>query len=279
MSHRIERIEGQVMPVNSFIIHGPDGLVVVDGMLTVSDAALVGRRIVDSGRPLAGVVITHPHPDHYAGLAHIVTHDDIPIVATAAVDAAIQRDDPVKNDIVGPMMGDEWPATRRFPNQTVDHGEQIRVGGVTLTVEELGPGESPFDTLWRLDDRTVFAGDVVYNDMHAYLADGHWTEWLATLTRLEHQLPADVTLHVGHGPAGGRRLLAEQRRYIETFIDAVTRHADAVDNGDTSGVVHAMTEHMATRDLQFLMELSIEPVRAALRDRGRESDTSASGID
>ena len=39
MSYRIDRIAGQVMPVNSFVVHGPDGLVVVDGMLTVSDAA------------------------------------------------------------------------------------------------------------------------------------------------------------------------------------------------------------------------------------------------
>ena len=63
MTYQIDRIEGRVMAVNSFVIHGPDGVVV----LTVSDAALVREAVTRAGRPLAGVVITHPHPDHYAG--------------------------------------------------------------------------------------------------------------------------------------------------------------------------------------------------------------------
>ena len=50
------------MPVNAFLVHGPDGVVVVDGMLTVTDAALVRQAIDDTGYPLAGVVVTHPHP-------------------------------------------------------------------------------------------------------------------------------------------------------------------------------------------------------------------------
>jgi hypothetical protein len=34
VTYRIDRIAGQVMPVNSFLVHGHDGLVVVGGMLT-----------------------------------------------------------------------------------------------------------------------------------------------------------------------------------------------------------------------------------------------------
>jgi glyoxylase-like metal-dependent hydrolase (beta-lactamase superfamily II) len=66
-------------------------VVVVDGMLTVSDAARVRQAIDDSGLPVAGMVVTHPHPDHYAGLAHLVDPDDVAIVATSAVDAIIRR--------------------------------------------------------------------------------------------------------------------------------------------------------------------------------------------
>jgi hypothetical protein len=42
---RIQRIAGQVMPVNSFLVQGPDGVVVVDGMLTVSDAGMVREAV------------------------------------------------------------------------------------------------------------------------------------------------------------------------------------------------------------------------------------------
>jgi glyoxylase-like metal-dependent hydrolase (beta-lactamase superfamily II) len=269
MTYQIDRIAGRVMPVNSFVIHGPTGVVVVDGMLTVSDANLVREAVERAGRPLAGVVITHPHPDHYAGLGHVIGDAQVPIVATRAVDEVIRRDDSLKNEVVGPMMGADWPTTRLFPNQTVAVDEEVTLGGLTLRVEELGPGESSVDSIWWLDPGTVFAADVAYNGMHAFLADGHWEEWLATLTRLDRDLPTDVTLYVGHGPAGGKELLAGQRRYIDAFLEAVTRNAAAIDDGDHSGVVKAMKRVLPHEDLLFLMELSIDPVHSALTTHAR----------
>jgi glyoxylase-like metal-dependent hydrolase (beta-lactamase superfamily II) len=238
-------------------------------MLTVSDAARVRIAIDEADRPLSGVVITHPHPDHYAGLWHIVGDEDVPIVATRAVNEVIRRDDSTKNDIVGPMMGDEWPATRRFPNRLVASGAELTLGGVRIEVVELGPGESPFDSMWRLESSAVFAGDVAYSGMHAYLADGHWEQWLATLTRLERELPGDVGLYVGHGPPGGKELLARQRRYIEGFVAAVTGNAEAIAAGDHTPVITAMKTVLPNDDLLFLMDLSIDPVLGALTDRRR----------
>jgi glyoxylase-like metal-dependent hydrolase (beta-lactamase superfamily II) len=268
----IGRIRGQVMPVNSFLIHGPDGVVVIDGMLTITDARLVRRAIAASGQPLAGVVITHPHPDHYAGTAEIVDDRDVPIVATTAVDHVIRRDDDLKNTIVGPMMGDDWPTRRRFPNQTVGPDSSLQLGGVELAVEELGPGESDADTIWRLDATTLFAGDVVYSDMHAYLADGHWRKWLALLNRLEEELPTDGVLHIGHGEPGTKTLIANQRRYIDGFVDAVTANADAVAAGDHTQVLHAMQALLPTDDLLFLTDLSIEPILATLQTESSSPD-------
>jgi glyoxylase-like metal-dependent hydrolase (beta-lactamase superfamily II) len=136
-------------------------------MLTVSDAALVRQAIDDTGYPLAGVLVIHPHPDHYAGLAHLGGTDDVAIVATNAVDAIIRRDDQLKDEVVGPMMSDEWPTRRVFPNRTANDGDDVRLGSLTLSVRELGPGQSHVDTLWQLDPSTIFAGDVAYNGMHA----------------------------------------------------------------------------------------------------------------
>ncbi|MGH9243597.1 MAG: MBL fold metallo-hydrolase [Acidimicrobiales bacterium] len=174
MTIRITRIEGDVMRVNTFVVHGPAGMVVVDGMLTVSDARKVRAALDADGGRLAGVVITHPHPDHYAGLAHIVGGDDAPIVATGDVDAVIRRDDAAKDALVGPMVGHEWPERRVFPNRLVTDGDALTLGGVAFRVRSLGAGESSADTMWELEDGTVFAGDVAYSGMHAYLADGHW---------------------------------------------------------------------------------------------------------
>ncbi len=275
MDDRIQRIAGQVMPVNSYLVDAPEGVVVVDGMLTLSDAALVRAAIERSDKPLAGVLVTHPHPDHYAGIGHIVGPDDVPIVATRTVDTVIRRDDALKDAIVGPMMGAEWPTERTFPNHLVEGGDQVRLGGLTFTVSELGPGESDMDTVWWLDPVTAFAGDLAYNGMHAYLADGRWQDWLATLEALEARLSDDVTLYIGHGAPGTRRLLADQRRYIEAFVAALDANADAVAAGDHAPVLAAVQAIVPGDDLLFLLDLSIDPVHAARRAARHAGDAIA----
>ncbi len=117
-----------------------------------------------------------------------------------------------------------------------------------------------------MDDRPhdVFAGDVAYNGMHAYLADGRTKEWLAALDRLATELDDDAVLYVGHGEPGGKELLRAQREYVETFLGAVSAAA-GLDPAARHDTVTARMGELVTDDrLQFLMELSIEPVATAL---------------
>ncbi len=260
---RIERIEGEVMAVNSFLVHGPEGVVVVDGQLTVSDAEKVQQAVRSTGRPLAGVLLTHPHPDHYAG-AGVVAAEGEPIIATKAVDAVIRADDAAKDSLVGPMMGDQWPTERRFPDQLLESGETVELAGLAFEVHETGPGESHMDCLWWLDDRTVFAGDIAYHDMHAYLADGHADAWRSTLAQLERELHDDVVLHLGHGASAGRSVLSAQRRYVDAFVEAVSRCSHLRPEERRAQVVERMRPLATDERLLFLMELSIEPVHDAL---------------
>jgi len=58
-------------------------------------------------------------------------------------------------------------------------------------------------------------------------------------------------------------------RHVDAFLEAVTQHADAIDDGDHSGVVQAMKSLLPREDLQFLMELSIDPVHRALTTPAR----------
>jgi glyoxylase-like metal-dependent hydrolase (beta-lactamase superfamily II) len=264
---KIDRIEGDVMAVNSYVVHGPTGVVVIDGQLTVSDAAKVRAVIDAASTDLIGVVVTHAHPDHYAGIGQLLGGADVPIVATQKVTEAIERDDEVKNSVVGPMMGAEWPAHRVFPNRTPNADSTIELGGVEFRVIELGPGESPADTVWLVDERTVFVGDVAYHDAHSYLADGHTEEWLSNISRLETELVADATLLPGHGEPAGKELLGAQRDYIEAFVAAVDEHLDDDDDIRQAAVVAQMVRHLPTDRLRFLMELSVTPFAAARSPR------------
>jgi glyoxylase-like metal-dependent hydrolase (beta-lactamase superfamily II) len=66
----IERVEGTVMAVNSYLVHGPDGVIVVDGQLTITDARAVRQRIAAIGKPVAALVVTHGHPDTELFVGH-----------------------------------------------------------------------------------------------------------------------------------------------------------------------------------------------------------------
>lgn len=254
----IERFEGTAMPVNSYVVHGPEAVVVVDGQLTVSDATALRGKLTTIGKSVAALVVTHPHPDHYAAAA-LVVPDDVPIYATATVDAVIRRDDVEKDEIVGPMMGADWPAVRRFPDQVVADGSTVRLAGLDFAVADLGPGESHADSVWKLGDRW-FIGDVVCHDTHAYLADGQHTRWLATLDRLFEEAGDATQLMVGHGEPTDKRAIAGQRAYITAFVDAVADAIELDPDERATQVVQAMAPHVTDERLRFLMELSIEPV-------------------
>jgi glyoxylase-like metal-dependent hydrolase (beta-lactamase superfamily II) len=259
----ISRVGGTLMNVNSYLIESADSLVVVDGMLTLSDARAVRARVDATRKPLRGLIVTHAHPDHYAGAAEITRGlDAVPLLATAAVKRAIERDDAEKNRIVGPMMGAEWPSDRRFPDRVVS--DVVELGDLTLRVRDLGPGESPADSLWSLDEHSLFVGDLVYSGMHAYLADGLFKDWLALLDRLEAELPPEATLYVGHGEPSGPAIIGAQRRYIQAFLEAVDRHRQLGPEARRAAVVGAMKQLLPADDLLFLMELSVDPVAAVL---------------
>ena len=252
--------------VNAYLVETSEGIAAVDGTLTVSDGRALRARVESLGKPLLAMLVTHAHPDHYGGIVEVVGPDDVPVIATAGVDAVIRRDDALKEEILRPMFGDEWPRARTFPTRTVADGETLELGGARFTVLDLGPGESPHDSIWFLGDerRTVFLGDQVYDRKHAYLADGFHEEWLANLERLKRELPADATLRIGHGGPVTPARFDEQREYVETFVDAV-RSADwSQPTAAKAAVVERMTRLLPTDELQFLMELSIEPVAARL---------------
>jgi glyoxylase-like metal-dependent hydrolase (beta-lactamase superfamily II) len=252
--------------VNAYLVETAAGVVAVDSLLTVSDSRAMRQAMERLGKPLQAVLLTHSHPDHYAGLTQLVADDDVPIIAPQGVIDTIARDDAMKDAIVGPMFGDEWPPTRIFPNTPIRDGESVTFDGVEFTVIDLGPSESPHDSPWFLeaDAMTVFLGDQIYDHKHCFLADGFHREWLANIEMLRERFPDNATFHIGHGGPVGAEMWDWQRGYIETFLAAVGDADWAQPEQAKAAVIALMREYEPTDELQFLMELSIEPVAQQL---------------
>ncbi len=270
----IHRFQASLFPVNAYIIELPDGVVVVDATMGMTDGRALRTRVSATRKPLRGIAVTHTHPDHYGGLAALVQQgEDVPIFAVQGVRDAIRRDDRAKEQILRPMFADEWPHQRVFPNRVVRDGERLTFGDSVLRVVDLGPGESPHDSIWVLETGgppQAFVGDLVYNRMHGYLADGFHDAWLANIGRARRELPADTTFYPGHGNAGvASELLQWQEGYIRTLLDAVgsvSQDRALTDEAATAAVTGRMKGYLASDDLLFLMQLSVAPLRAALTD-------------
>jgi glyoxylase-like metal-dependent hydrolase (beta-lactamase superfamily II) len=250
--------------VNAYLVETESGVVAVDGLLTVSAAREMRSALDRLGKPLHAVLLTQSHPDHYAGLVEIVSGDDVPIVAPQGVIDTITADDALKDQIVGPMFGDDWPTSRVFPNTPIRDGESLTFEDVKFTVIDLGPSESPHDSPWVLGDdaKVVFLGDQIYDHKHCYLADGFYDEWLVNIEDLRARFPDDALFYIGHGGPVGREMWNWQRRYIETFLDAVADADWSDPESAKATVVAQMKAYEPSDELQFLMELSVEPVAA-----------------
>jgi glyoxylase-like metal-dependent hydrolase (beta-lactamase superfamily II) len=263
--HRFpEKHEGAF--VNAYLVETSSGVVAVDGLLTVSASREMRDGIERIGKPLRAVLVTQAHSDHYAGLRQIVGGDEVPIIAPQGVIDAIGADDAIKDQIVGSLFGDEWPATRIFPNTPIADGESVTFDDATFRVVDLGPSESPHDSPWVLgdDEKIVFLGDQIYDRKHCFLADGFYCEWLANIETLRARFPMDAVYYVGHGGPVGRGMWAWQRRYIELFVDGVSNADWTEPESAKSAVVDRMKEYEPTDELKFLMELSIVPVAVQL---------------
>ena len=252
--------------VNAYLVETASGVVAVDGLLQVSAAKEMRAEIDRLGKPLLAALVTHSHPDHYAGLGEVVAGADVPIYATQGVIDAITTDDAAKNQIVGPMFGEDWPANRVFPNTAIADGESLSFDDVTFTVIDLGPSESPHDNPWVLGEaeKIVFLGDEMYDHKHCYLADGFYEEWLRNIETLRTRFPDDAVFYIGHGGPVGGEMWNWQREYIERFVEAVSDGDWSSPDQAKPAVVARMQAYEPSEELLILMELSIEPIAAKL---------------
>ena len=252
--------------VNAYLVETASGVVAVDGLLQVSAAKEMRAGLDALGKPLLAALLTHSHPDHYVGLGEVVAGYDVPIYAPQGVIDTITADDAVKDQIVGPMFGEDWPANRVFPNTAIADGESVSFDDVKLTVIDLGPSESPHDSPWVLgdDDKIVFLGDQIYDHKHCYLADGFYEEWLRNIETLRTRFPDGAVFYIGHGGPIGGEMWDWQREYIERFVEAVSGADWSSPDQAKAAVVGRMKAYEPSDELQILMELSIEPIATKL---------------
>jgi glyoxylase-like metal-dependent hydrolase (beta-lactamase superfamily II) len=257
---------------NSYLVEGAEGVVAVDAPLLLSDGRAFRVRLEALQKPLLGVLVTHPHPDHYNTIGELLAGEEVPVIAHDDVDREIRAKDEAKRVQWGPMFGDEWPASATFPSRTVTDEESIELGDLRFTPWDFGPCESNSETVWLLGDGDLaFVGDLAFNGTHAYLADGRTDAWLKALDRAEEALAGVQTLYVGHGAPGVPAVLADQRRYLLMTREAIGRVANGraeLSEDEANRVVSLMERYLPTAPLGWLVGAGASAVAAELSQEG-----------
>jgi len=217
------------------LIHGQRDAVLVDTFLSVQHSRELVDFIVESGKNLVTIYITHAHGDHYLGLALLL--DRFPkakAVATTRVVEAIRNQ--IKPDFVKSFWEPRFPG--QLPSQLtapeVLEGATLHLEGEALNVVELGHTDTTHSTALHLPSiGLVVSGDCVYNDTHLYLAESDETarnDWLRALDIIESLHPKAVV--AGHGvlePDSSPRHIEETRRYIRDFNASLATTSTALE--------------------------------------------------
>ena len=209
------------------LIKGEKSAVLVDAPFTRSDAHRVVAAILESGKTLDTIIVTHDHPDHFFS-AEVIT-DAFPsarMVAHPQVVDDIWASIPLKLKRWGAMLGANGPRHPTAPSALAN--SYVELEG--HRIEILGPmqGDHVHSTaVWVPDAKTLIAGDLLFNEMHLWLGESTpeaRRAWARSVEQLG-QLGA-TTVVAGHKKPGlpdDASALAYTRKYLDTFERAVAK--------------------------------------------------------
>jgi glyoxylase-like metal-dependent hydrolase (beta-lactamase superfamily II) len=247
--------------------------------LLLSDIRALAARMAALHKPLLGVFVTHAHPDHFNGLP-LLAGDEVPVYAAAEVAETIAQIAAAKREQWQPVYGDEWPDRHRVPEQRLSTGDVVELGGLRFTLHGVGPAESHADSYLTLEGR-AFIGDLAFHGTHPYTADGHTEQWLAALDTLTGSLDG-ATLYPGHGAPGDIGLLADQRRYLMMYREAVGRiaaGAPTMTDAQREELTAVMTQFLPGAPLTWMIGLGADAVAAELAgEASRAAGTSVEAV-
>ena len=211
--------------VNSQIVETRHSLLVIDVPL-LKPYALEFRAYIESlGKPVAKVLATHAHPDHWFSLSYFADWD------IRAYQGAIDEMAALKDIAIGyhsSLHAQLMPDTVILPPATIEEGV-FEIDGVEFLLRKFSDIEA--NTLMAVEIpsiNTLIAQDLVYNACHMYVAtrtaDGDFAldNWIRALEECKtHNFE---TVIPGHGIATDARVFDECIAYL-SHVSAVLKSA------------------------------------------------------
>ncbi|MFH1658388.1 MAG: quinoprotein relay system zinc metallohydrolase 1 [Pseudomonadota bacterium] len=211
--------------VNTAFIVAPQGVIVIDTGPSLRYGQQMRRAIAAiTAKPIALVINTHHHPDHFLGNQAFA---DVPIAALAETRNGIAADGNAFAENLFRMSGDWMKGTEvQLPGKTLNAGV-VDVAGRSLRLVALDGHTGADLVIVDATSGVVFAGDLAFNGRapttpHADVA--HWLKALDQLEALTREAGFKVLLP-GHGAPTGDAAPIRQTRAWLTWLSAAMRDA------------------------------------------------------
>ena len=206
---------------NVVVLHGSDGLVVVDTFVAPAWPKLQ-ESLKGFGAPVKTVINTHWHFDHTdnnaplrAGGATVVAHENTKLRMTQPHHLAVlELDFPPS------------PAAA-LPQRVFKDGYKLEANGERLAVTHVPPAHTDTDVAVRFEKANVLhTGDVFFNGFYPYIdgsTGGRIDGMIEAADRLLSLADADTKIVPGHGPLGTQSDYAKYREMLSTAADRVRK--------------------------------------------------------
>ncbi len=244
---------------NAGIVIGSNGVLVVDTLISAKQGATLLAEIRKVTKaPILWVVNTHYHLDHSWGNQVFAAEGAKIIGAEAGVKLFKEKGAAgLEHAADYGLKPEDIEGTKLCPpTEIVADTKTLDLGGVTVELRVMPYGHCPDNLIvWIAQDRTLFAGDLLFTKYHPFLAEGNFKNWTNDLDKLQTLGAAKII--PGHGPLSTNKDLADMRTYINSF-EAISR---AIMPGKTQADAPELAKEMIKRlpeqgrtELPFMVE-------------------------
>ena len=177
------------------------------------------------GKPIARVIVTHAHPDHWFGNSIFADYD---IYALHQVKKDMEKDAVTAFERNKPHLGELIGDKAVLPNKILEN--KLSIDGVDFNVIEVRNTEANLLALIEIEsEKILFSSDLVCGKMHLYIAENHISEWLTELKNIRQKNYKYI--FAGHGAVNSPEALDDTEKYLE-YADAEMKKINLLKNSN-----------------------------------------------
>lgn len=196
--------------VNSHIIETIHHLILVDTQFILPYAQEVKNFADSLKKPIAKIIISHDHPDHWFGTT---LFPDIPVYAVKEVLTEIQNNGSSALERNKALLGDLIPEQALIPTLILDEGT-FELDDISIKVTLVKDTESQYMTVLELpEQRVLIAQDLIYHDSHLFVAQQELLNWKNTL--LDFSKKDWQLVLPGHGLPASTEVFDQMINYLD----------------------------------------------------------------